>query len=302
MADRTQQAGVILVVGRSGQVASALARPGVASRPVVALGRPDLDLTDPDRINAAIRVHRPAVVINAAAYTAVDKAETEPDLAFRLNAAGPGHLAEACDRADIPLVHLSTDYVFNGQATRPWREDDPIEPLGVYGQSKAEGEARVRLAVPRHVVLRTSWVFAGHGHNFVRTMLRLGRERRELGIVDDQHGGPTAARDIASACLAIADRLVEGFGDGYGTFHYSGAPATTWCGFARAVFEAAEPHGITPPEIKPITTADYPTPAARPANSVLDCGRIETVWGISQPNWRPALADAVADLLAESAA
>jgi len=296
------QPGVILVVGRAGQVARELARPDSVRRSVIALGRPDLDLTVPDSVEMALRRYTPAVVINAAAYTAVDKAETEQEQAFRLNAQGPGHLAEACDRADVPLVHLSTDYVFNGQATRPWREDDPIEPLGVYGRSKAEGEARVRLAAPRHVILRTSWVFAGHGHNFVRTMLRLGRERDELGIVDDQHGGPTAARDIAAVCLAIADRLAEGFSDGYGTFHYSGAPATTWCGFARAVFKVAEPHGIARPEVKPITTADYPTPAARPANSVLDCGRIETVWEISQPDWRPALADAVADLLAESAA
>lgn len=302
MSGMAETAGVILVVGRSGQVAGELARLDTASRPVIALGRPDLDLTDPDSADAAIRAHKPAVVINAAAYTAVDKAETEPDLAFGLNAAGPGHLAEACDRADIPLVHLSTDYVFNGRGTRPWREDDPIEPLGVYGQTKAEGEARVRLAAPRHVMLRTSWVFAGHGHNFVRTMLRLGRERAELGIVDDQHGGPTAARDIATACLTIADRLAGGFGDGYGTVHYSGAPATTWCGFARAVFQAAEPHGIAPPEVKPITTADYPTPAARPANSVLDCSRIETVWAIGQPDWHPALADAVSDLLSASAA
>jgi len=292
--------GPVLVVGRNGQVARELDRiAAVSGREIVALGRVELDLAEPDHPRAAIDRLRPAAVINAAAYTAVDKAESEPDAAFAVNAGGAGRLAEACHHAGIPLVHISTDYVFDGGRDGAWTEGDPVDPLGVYGRSKAEGEAKVREATAAHVILRTAWVFAGHGGNFVRTMLRLGRERDALGIVDDQRGGPTAARDIAAACAAITEGLLGGREDGYGTFHYAGRPAVTWFGFAEAVFRSAARHGYSAPALSAITTADYPTPAPRPANSVLDCARIGKVWGIEAPDWRPALDDAVDALLEE---
>lgn len=289
----------VLVVGRSGQVATELVRLGeIAGRTVVALGREDgLDLAAADSVPRALESIAPSLAINAAAYTAVDRAESDTEAARALNALGPGRLAEACAAAGIPLIHLSTDYVFDGGKQGPWREDDPVAPLGTYGRTKAEGEALIRAATPQHVILRTSWVFAGHGGNFVRTMLRLGREREALTIVADQHGGPTPAADIASACARIAARLLSGRDDGYGTFHYSGAPAVSWFDFAEAIFAAAARHGYRPPRLSPIPSSAYPTPAPRPANSVLDCSRIERVWGIAQPDWRPAMERAVADLV-----
>lgn len=291
--------GPVLVVGRSGQVAGELARLGtIAGRPVTALGRPDLDLGRPDSLPATMDRLRPSVVINAAAYTAVDRAESEPEAARALNAAGPGLLAAVCAERGVPLIHLSTDYVFDGSKRGAWTEDDRIAPLGVYGRTKAEGEALVRAALPRHVILRTSWVFAGHGGNFVRTMLRLGRERDALSIVDDQRGGPTAAADIAAACARICEGLLAGREDGFGTVHFAGAPAVTWYGFARAIFDAAARRGRPAPALTAIATADYPTPARRPANSVLDCGRIGRVWGIAQPDWRASLEPVVDELLA----
>jgi dTDP-4-dehydrorhamnose reductase len=292
----------VLVVGRSGQVATELARlGGIAGHPVVARGRADgLDLASAGSIRPALERLAPALVINAAAYTAVDRAESDSEAARALNALGPARLADACAGAAIPLIHLSTDYVFDGQGQDPWREDDPVAPLGVYGRTKAEGEALIRAATPRHVILRTAWVFAAHGHNFVRTMLRLGRERDTLTIVDDQRGGPTPAAAIASACARIAAGVLEGRDDGFGTFHFAGTPAVTWFGFAGAIFAAAARHGYSLPRLLPIPSAAYPTPAPRPANSMLDCSRIERVWGIPRPDWQPALEGVVADLLGEA--
>lgn len=289
----------VLVVGRSGQVATELARLAeIAGRPVVARGREDgFDLADLEAIGPGIGKIQPSLVINAAAYTAVDRAETDTEAARALNALGPGRLAEACAEAEIPLIHLSTDYIFDGGKAGAWTEGDPVAPLGAYGRTKADGETLIRTATPRHVILRTSWVFAGHGSNFVRTMLRLGREREALTIVADQRGGPTPAADIASTCARIAGGLLSGRDDGFGTYHYSGAPAVTWFEFAGAVFEAAAQRGYHPPRLSPIPSSAYPTPAPRPANSVLDCGRIEQVWAIAQPDWRPAMEQAVADLL-----
>ena len=253
-----------------------------------ALARSEVDITDAAAVAAAVR--GADFVANCAAYTAVDKAETERDQAFAVNATGPGVIARACAEAGAALLHISTDYVFRGDGDRPWREDDPIAPLSVYGESKAAGEAAVREALPRHVILRTAWVFAAHGNNFVRTMLRLGAERPELRIVADQRGGPTAAADIAAAILAIRERaLAPGF-DGWGTFHFAGAPATTWHDFAAAIF--AEKGGAAP-ALHPIATSDYPTPARRPSNSVLDCGKIGRVFGLAQPDWRRALSAVV---------
>ncbi|MFE0756228.1 dTDP-4-dehydrorhamnose reductase [Inquilinus sp. NPDC058860] len=282
----------LVVFGAGGQVGRELsglaAAQGLAVR---AFARSEVDITDAAAVADAVR--GADFVANCAAYTAVDKAETERDRAFAVNATAPGVIARACAEAGAALLHISTDYVFRGDGDRPWREDDPIAPLSVYGESKAAGEAAVRAALPRHVVLRTAWVFAAHGHNFVRTMLRLGAERPELRIVADQHGGPTAAADIAAAILAIRERaLAPGF-DGWGTFHFTGAPATTWYDFAAAIFAAK---GGPAPVLHPIATADYPTPAPRPSNSVLDCGRIGRVFGLAQPDWRRALSAVVRTL------
>jgi dTDP-4-dehydrorhamnose reductase len=276
----------LVVFGAGGQVGRELAALAAArSLPVRAYARAEVDITDAAAVAAAIR--GADVVVNCAAYTAVDKAEADRDQAFAVNGTAPGVIAQACADAGAALVHISTDYVFRGDGDRPWREDDPIAPLSVYGASKAAGEAAVRAALPRHIIIRTAWVFAAHGSNFVRTMLRLGAERPELRIVADQRGGPTAAADIAAAILAIRDQaLAPGFAD-WGTFHFAGAPAITWYDFAAAIF--AE-HGGAMPVLHPIGTADYPTPARRPANSVLDCGKINRVFGLDQPDWRQSLA------------
>lgn len=277
--------GTILVIGRSGQVAQALAQyPGV-----VTAGRPEADLAKPETLVAALARHAPAAVVNAGAYTAVDAAESERDEAFAINAAGAGHLAQACAEADVPLVHISSDYVFDGDATRPWREDDPVAPLSAYGASKAEGEAQTRAAGGRHVILRTSWIYSETGRNFLTTMLRLGRERPELAIVDDQIGAPTYAADVAAAVARIVETTETGRDDIWGTYHFANAGSTTWFGFAAEIFAKAQALGWPVPKLKPITTAEYPTPARRPAYSVLDTAKISRVFGIAPPEWREAL-------------
>ena len=281
----------ILVIGRSGQVARALAGLGrIAEREVVAVGRPEADLADPATLAATIARHRPAVVINAGAFTAVDEAESQSAQAFAVNAAGVGSLARACAGAGIPLIHISTDYVFDGLASRPYREDDVIAPLSAYGASKAEGEAEVRKAGGRHVILRTSWLYSERGRNFLTTMLRLGRERAELSIVDDQTGSPTYAADVAGAIGRIVAALLDGSReDVWGTFHFASAGSTTWFGFAGAIFARAQALGWPAPRLKPITTAEYPTPARRPAYSALDTRKFERVFGVAPPDWREAL-------------
>lgn len=281
----------VLVIGRSGQVAQALARLArVGGRDVVAVGRPQADLASPDTLAAVLARHGPAVVINAGAFTAVDEAEAARDEAFAINAAGAGRLARACAEADTALIHISSDYVFDGEARRPYREDDAIAPLSAYGASKAEGEAEVREAGGRHVILRTSWLYSERGRNFLTTMLRLGRERSELAIVDDQTGSPTYAADVALAIARIVETVLDGSrGDIWGTFHFASAGSTTWFGFAAAIFARAEAKGWPVPVLRPITTAQYPTPARRPAYSVLDTGKIVRIFGVSTPDWREAL-------------
>ncbi|PWC35721.1 dTDP-4-dehydrorhamnose reductase [Azospirillum sp. TSO22-1] len=288
----------MLVFGHDGQVAHALRTMAAPDLTVTALGRAGADITDADAVRRAVEAARPDVAVNTAAYTAVDRAETEAEQAFAVNRDGAGHIAAACAAAGVPLIHYSTDYVFDGAKDGPWREDDPIAPLGVYGASKAAGEAAVRAAGPRHVILRTAWVFGAHGNNFVRTMLRLGAERERLGIVADQRGCPTAAADLASAAVAVA-RHVLATGEGWGTYHCCGAPPTTWHGFAEAIFEERRrATGLAPPRLDAIATADYPTPARRPANSVLDTARFAARFGLPAPAWRDALGGVVRQLLA----
>ncbi len=281
--------GKILITGAGGQVGSALAdAPSALER--VALPQEALDITNLAEIDAVFDREAPALVINAAAYTQVDRAEHEAELAFAINRDGVADLAHACRARDIPLLHLSTDYVFDGTKQGAWVESDPVAPLGVYGESKAEGEAVLHRLWPKHVILRTSWVFSATGNNFVKTMLRLGRERDELGVVDDQRGCPTSARSIAAVLLEISQRLLAGENIEWGTYHYCNSPPTTWYAFAREIFARAG--GFESLRLNPIGTADYPTPARRPQNSLLDCSRIEQSLGITPADWREEL-DAV---------
>ena len=270
----------ILVFGRNGQVAKELQ----AMSEVRALGHTEVDLLTPGAAKAAIADHAPSVVINAAAYTAVDKAEQDDKSAFRLNAEAPGEMARACAKLDVPFVHISSDYVFNGSGSRPWLPDDATGPIGVYGRSKLAGEDAVRDAGGCYAILRTSWVFSPHGSNFVKTMLRLSETRDTLSVVDDQIGGPTPARAIATACLTIADQLTQDPNKS-GTYHFSGAPDVSWHGFAQEILARAG-HKTA---VSPIPTSAYPTPAARPLNSRLDCRSAEDVFGLLRPDWRTAL-------------
>lgn len=281
----------LLVFGRTGQVAAELLRqagPGVA---VTALGRAEADLADPAACGRIVAGAAADAVVNAAAFTAVDRAEAEEAAARVVNAAAPGAMAAAAAARGLPFLHVSTDYVFDGRPGRAWAEDDPTGPLNAYGRTKLAGEQAVLAAHPGAVVLRTAWVFSAHGSNFVKTMLRLSAERPELRVVDDQRGGPTPAAAIAGALLAIAAGRAAGRGEG-GVFHFAGEPETSWAGFAAAILAAA---GRSTP-VRPITSAEFPTPARRPANSVLDCRRIREVWGIARPDWRAGLAGVIAEL------
>jgi dTDP-4-dehydrorhamnose reductase len=295
----------ILLVGADGQLGREIVRrAAVASMACHAFDVAELDITRRDAVMRTIAHLEPTVVINAAAYTAVDKAETDAEAAFAVNRDGAAHLAEACAAGDIPLIHISTDYVFDGAKQTPYLESDPTGPLGVYGKSKLAGEAAVRQTCPRHVILRTSWLYGVYGTNFVKTMLRLGLEREKLRVVEDQHGSPTFAGDLADAILVLAGRLrsCDWPDDGFGTFHCTGQGATTWCGFAREIFAAAAPTLGRQPEIEAIATSDYRTAARRPLRSVLDCGLAARVHGIALRPWRPALAETVHALLAQSPA
>jgi dTDP-4-dehydrorhamnose reductase len=284
----------ILVFGRNGQVGWELQRSLAPLGEVVAVDRASQDhcgdLAQPEGVRDTIRALRPDVIVNAAAYTAVDKAESEVDLCRRVNALAPEVMAQEAGRLGGWLVHYSTDYVFDGTGNRPWREDDAIAPLSVYGASKAEGEAEVRAAVGRHVILRTSWIYSETGRNFLTTMLRLGRERAELAIVDDQIGAPTYAADVAGAIARIVESVLDGADDEmWGTFHFTSAGSTSWFGFAAEIFAQAQARGWPAPKLKPITTAEYPTPARRPAYSVLDTAKIARVFDIAPPDWQEAL-------------
>lgn len=270
----------ILVFGRTGQVATELAALGG----VTCLGRDEADLSDPAACAAAIRTVRPRAVINAAAYTAVDRAEEEEALARVINGDSPGAMARACAGLGIPLVSISTDYVFDGSGEMPWTEADRPAPLGAYGRTKLAGERAIAAAGGAHAIMRTSWVFSAHGANFVKTMLRLGAGREMLTVVADQVGGPTPADAIAAACVRIAEILCTE-PDISGIYHFSGAPDVSWAGFAREIFAQA---GLEC-AVTDIPTANYPTPAARPLNSRLDCSRIGAVFGIKRPDWRESL-------------
>ena len=277
---------MILVFGRTGQVATELQR----QAEVTALGRAAADLSDPASCVAAIRAHRPAVVINAAAWTAVDKAEDHEAEAHVINADSPGAMARECAAQGIAFLHISTDYVFAGDGTAPWRETDPVSPQNAYGRTKLAGEVAVRAAGGRHAILRTAWVFSAHGANFVKTMLRLSETRDALRVVDDQTGCPTPAADIAAALLVMATRMQAG--QGGGTYHFGGQPFVSWAGFARETLARAG-RAVT---VTGIPTTDYPTPAARPLNSRLDCAKLRTDFGINAPDWKAGLSRVLDEL------
>ncbi|WP_300436090.1 dTDP-4-dehydrorhamnose reductase [uncultured Mameliella sp.] len=278
---------MILLFGKTGQVATELQRLG----DVTALGRDQADLARPEACAEVIHSHRPRVVINAAAYTAVDRAEDEEPLATTINGAAPAAMARACAEIGAPLVHISTDYVFDGSGTLPWSPDDPTNPINAYGRSKLAGETGIRAAGGPHAILRTSWVFSAHGNNFVKTMLRLGAERDRLTIVADQLGGPTSAAAIARACLTVAEALCQ-HPEKAGTYHLSGGPDVSWADFARAIFARA---GLTP-EVVDIPSSAYPTPAARPLNSRLDNTALTQAFNLGRPDWQADLEEVLRDL------
>jgi dTDP-4-dehydrorhamnose reductase len=280
----------ILVLGRNGQVARELAKVGAPDGHVLSFaGREDFDLADGRDPRALFDRHAPVAVINAAAYTAVDKAESEPDAAFALNRDAPAAFARACAERGVPFVHFSTDYVFDGLKPEPYVEDDPIAPQSVYGRSKAEGEAAVTAAGGRAVILRTAWVYSAFGANFVKTMLRLAETRDELNVVDDQLGRPTWADDCARGALHVARSMMAGDDKASGVFHLSGAGDATWADFAEAIFDESAARGGRRPKVGRITTEQYPTPAKRPANSRLNCNKIGRDLGWRTRPWRDSL-------------
>lgn len=285
------------MTGGAGQLGVALARhPWPAPWRAVALTRADLDMADPAAIAAKVAAHPWAAVINAAAYTAVDKAESEPLTAWNINALAPAALAVACRAADIPLIHVSTDYVFDGSKSAPWEIDDPAGPLGVYGASKFGGELAVRTSHRRHAIIRTSWLMSIDGSNFVKTMLRFGAEGRRLRVVTDQRGNPTSAADLADALAQVAIRLVNDRQAPMGTFHFTNVGPVSRYDFTRAISEGAHARGLTWPGVEAISTADLATPAKRPANSTLSTARIEREYGITPRPWTVAL-DEILDQL-----
>jgi dTDP-4-dehydrorhamnose reductase len=281
----------IAVTGSKGQVATSLMERAGHKAEVVALGRPAFDLADRAAVLSGLESARPDVVVNAAAYTAVDKAEAEEAIAVRVNGDGAGHVAEAAVRLGVPLLHLSTDYVFDGALDRAYREDDPTAPTGAYGRSKLAGEKLVAERCEDSVILRTAWVYSPFGANFLRTMLRLNETRDEVGVVADQRGNPTAALDIADALIAMAARVKDDASPTLrGVFHMTGSGEATWADFAEALFSEAAKRGRRLTRVKRIATVDYPTPARRPANSRLDNEKLARVYGFRLPEWRQSAA------------
>lgn len=285
----------ILVIGANGQLGLELcSKAETQGMDIEPLDLPEFDITDPPAIEKQIRSHDVSLIINAAAYTAVDKAESEQDHAFAINRDGSARLAYSCAKHKIPLIHISTDYVFDGGKEGAYLEDDPVTPLGVYGKSKAAGETEVRNGLQEHIIVRTAWLYSIYGNNFVKTMLRLGKNTETLKVVDDQYGCPTSADDLAKAVLTIASKIIEGGDIVWGTYHYCGKGQVSWYGFAEKIFDLAKQYdSLRVKNIVPVATKDYPTPAKRPANSVLDCSSITKKFGITPRDWRESLAEMI---------
>ncbi len=289
----------LLVIGRSGQVAQALAAcHGQEGQDVVTLGRPDVDLTKPETLLAAVQIHQPDVVVNAAAYTAVDQAESEQSQAFAVNESGAAHVAAACVQHGCPLIHISTDYVFDGTKSAPYCEKDPVAPLGIYGKSKFAGEQRVAETCPHHVILRTAWVHSPFGQNFIKTMLRLAKDRSELSVVNDQIGSPTYAPHLARAIISVASKIMSDPDDvAWGTYHAAGSGEATWYEVAQKTFDVSSSLGGVSANVSPIPSSDYPTPAKRPANSRLDCENLKQCFAITMVNWQRGVDECVHQLV-----
>jgi dTDP-4-dehydrorhamnose reductase len=281
----------MLITGANGQLGRELVRQGPAFDIALhAFKRQELDITQPNQVNTIVAKVTPALVVNAAAYTNVDKAETEADVAFAVNKIAPGYLARCCVDRNIALIHISSDYVFDGIKGKPYLETDPIAPLGIYGQSKAEGEAAIRSILKNHIILRTSWLYGVYRHNFVKTMLDLGPKKTVIPVVADQFGSPTSAADLAEAVLTIAARIGSTADLDWGTYHYCGKGVTSWHGLAQEVLQLASPYlPLRTKHVEAITTAQYPTPAKRPPYSALDCSRIKKVFGIDPKPWQQSL-------------
>ena len=285
----------LAIIGSSGQLGWELVRQSwLRGMNVHAIDFPDIDIADAASIRSWLEPLHVKAVVNAAAYTAVDRAESEPDNAFAVNRDGAANLARCCREWNIPLLHISTDYVFDGSKQGAYLEDDRVNPIGVYGHSKEEGEVELRKHLERHVIIRTAWLYGFHGQNFVKTMLKLGRERETLRVVEDQYGCPTYAADLADAILMIAGQHLSGRSIAWGTYHYCGKGSTTWHGFAETIFEFARNYEtFRVKEVTPIGTSGYPTPAQRPANSILDCSKIEHHFGIRPRPWKESLSEMI---------
>lgn len=292
----------IIVVGKEGQVARSLAeRASVHGAQAILLGRPGLDLADPSGIEDILRKTGGDLIVNTAAYTAVDQAEQEPELAEAINGIGAGVVAGVAATMGVPLIHLSTDYVFDGTLDRPYREDDPVHPLGTYGASKLLGEQAVAAETADHAILRTAWIYSPFGKNFAKTMLRLARDREELGVVADQIGSPTSALDLADGILTVGRNLLEKPRDSSmrGTFHMTGSGFASWAEFAEEIFSLSARFGGPSAKVRSIQTAEYPTPAKRPANSRLDGEKLKHIHGVILPHWRDALVPCIERLVRE---
>ena len=285
----------ILISGKTGQVAVELQKHLAGLGELIVLGRDVLDLSQPDQIRAQVRAHKPDLLIIAAAHTAVDQAENEPELAFAINAIAPGVFAEEAAALGIPLIHYSTDYVFDGSKPAPYTEDDATNPLGVYGKSKLAGELAIAASGAQHLILRTSWVYSTHGKNFLLTMQRLLQERSELRVVADQIGAPTWAGTIAQSTRALIERWQSGDAAAWGTYHLTASGETSWFGFTQAIAGHLTAQGKACATLEPIPASAYPTPAARPQNSRLDCSKLAREWGVTQPDWEAALSACLAE-------
>ena len=289
----------ILITGAEGQVGKELV--SIANQrgfDVIAAGQTELDITQLKNIKSYFEVHQPDLVINAAAYTAVNKAEEEQDITYAINRDGTANLAAVSKEKNIPLLHISTDYVFDGTKSEAYSENDAVSPLGIYGISKWQGEETIRQTLPEHIILRVAWVFGAQGNNFVKTMLRLAKDRDELSVVADQFGRPSPAKDIAKTLIILAEQYQKEKTLEWGTYHYCGDEKVSWCGFAKEILKQAKEQGLIEKDIKvnAITTAEYQDPTKRPANSMLDCEKIKNTFGIEMPSWKESLNQVLTEL------
>ncbi len=289
----------LLIIGSKGQLGSELVIECKRNDfSFLALDLPEFNITDPSQVKKTLADFKPSIVINASAYTNVDMAETEPEIAYTVNSDGPANLAVSCDKNRIPIIHISTDYVFDGSKGQPYAESDPVSPLGIYGKSKEKGESKLRSILKQHIILRTSWLYSAYGNNFVKTMLKLGKEKEIIKVVSDQYGCPTCAADLAEAVVYISKQITQNFKIAWGTYHYCGLGITTWHEFAKAIFEIASQYqNYKVSSVEAITTAQYPTKTKRPAFSALDCGLFKKHFGINIKPWQESLEKTIERIL-----